>query len=139
MALSGAGWGKVAFGVQAIINIISNPVNSTVPITAEVLKAAGVYDPAKLMGVTTLDVVRANTFVAEAKGLNVADVDVPVVGGHAGTTILPLLSQARPQAVLRRASEGLVGLERGRCGCAGGGRPRGHQHPAAAAAGAPAG
>ena len=90
--------------MQAIINIISNPVNSTVPITAEVLKAAGVYDPAKLMGVTTLDVVRANTFVAEAKGLNVADVDVPVVGGHAGTTILPLLSQARPQAVLRRGS-----------------------------------
>ena len=83
--------------MQAIINIISNPVNSTVPITAEVLKAAGVYDPAKLMGVTTLDVVRANTFVAEAKGLNVADVDVPVVGGHAGTTILPLLSQARAQ------------------------------------------
>ena len=42
---------------------------------------------------TTLDVVRANTFVAEIKGLNVADVDVPVVGGHAGTTILPILSQ----------------------------------------------
>ena len=89
-------------GPQAIINIISNPVNSTVPITAEVLKAAGVYDPAKLMGVTTLDVVRANTFVAEAKGLNVADVDVPVVGGHAGTTILPLLSQARPVACVQK-------------------------------------
>lgn len=89
------------WAAQAIINIISNPVNSTVPITAEVLKAAGVYDPAKLMGVTTLDVVRANTFVAEAKGLNVADVDVPVVGGHAGTTILPLLSQARLQGGLR--------------------------------------
>ncbi|KAK9845460.1 hypothetical protein WJX81_006964 [Elliptochloris bilobata] len=82
---------------KAIINIISNPVNSTVPITAEVLKAAGVYDPAKLMGVTTLDVVRANTFVAEAKGLPVADVDVPVVGGHAGVTILPLLSQTTPK------------------------------------------
>ena len=44
---------------------------------------------------TTLDVVRANTFVAEAKGLAVQDVDVPVVGGHAGITILPLLSQVR--------------------------------------------
>ena len=81
------------YNVQAIINIISNPVNSTVPIAAEVLKAAGVYDKKKLMGVTTLDVVRANTFVAEAKGLDLKDVDVPVVGGHAGTTILPLLSQ----------------------------------------------
>ena len=78
---------------QAILNIITNPVNSTVPITAEALKAAGVYDPKKVLGVSTLDVVRANTFVAEAKGLNVKDVDVPVVGGHAGVTILPLLSQ----------------------------------------------
>ena len=79
--------------LQAVLNIISNPVNSTVPIAAEVLKAAGVYDKKKLLGVTTLDVVRANTFVAEAKGLDLKDVDVPVVGGHAGTTILPLLSQ----------------------------------------------
>lgn len=80
---------------QAVLHIISNPVNSTVPIAAEVLTRAGVYDPRKLMGVTTLDVVRANTFVAEAKGLDLKDVDVPVIGGHAGITILPLLSQAR--------------------------------------------
>ena len=55
-----------ARGLQAIINIISNPVNSTVPIAAETLKAAGVFDPKKVIGVTTLDVVRANTFVAGA-------------------------------------------------------------------------
>lgn len=40
-----------------MINMISNPVNSTVPIAAEILKAAGVYDKRKLFGVTTLDVV----------------------------------------------------------------------------------
>ena len=67
------------------------------PIAAEVLKAAGVYKPSKLIGVSTLDVVRANCFVAEAKGLDVRDVDVPVVGGHAGTTILPLVSQVCTQ------------------------------------------
>jgi len=77
--------------------IISNPVNSTVPIAAEVLKAAGCYDPKKLMGVTTLDVCRARTFVANAKGLDVNTVNVPVVGGHAGTTIVPLLSQTTPK------------------------------------------
>ncbi|KAK9818324.1 hypothetical protein WJX72_010603 [[Myrmecia] bisecta] len=82
---------------NAVINIISNPVNSTVPIAAEVLKKAGKYDKRKVIGVTTLDVVRANTFVAEEKGLDLKDVDVPVVGGHAGTTILPLLSQASPK------------------------------------------
>jgi hypothetical protein len=141
---------------QAVVHIISNPVNSTVPIAAEVLKKAGVYDKRKVraaaaarwhmpwregprrlaapcplprcpspapimplacgaphaasgpvqarvlpppplhlqvMGVTTLDIVRSNTFVAEAKGLDMRDVDVPVIGGHAGITILPLLSQ----------------------------------------------
>eukprot|EP00210_Caulerpa_lentillifera_P007369 g7043.t1 len=80
----------------AVLNIISNPINSTVAIAAEALKAAGVYDPKKLIGVTTLDVVRSNTFIAEAKNLDVKDVDIPVIGGHAGTTILPLLSQTSP-------------------------------------------
>ncbi|KAI7836927.1 hypothetical protein COHA_009259 [Chlorella ohadii] len=83
----------------AILNIISNPVNSTVPIAAEVLKKAGVYDKRKVMGVTTLDVVRANTFIAEAKGLDTRDVDVPVIGGHAGETILPLISQTTPKVL----------------------------------------
>ena len=78
---------------KAMIAIISNPVNSTVPIAAEVLKKKGVYDPKKLFGVTTLDVVRAKTFVAEHQGADVLSTDVTVIGGHAGTTIIPLLSQ----------------------------------------------
>ena len=44
---------------------------------------------------TTLDVCRSNTFVGELKGVDPANIEVPVVGGHAGATILPLLSQAR--------------------------------------------
>lgn len=78
---------------SALINIITNPVNSTVPIAAEVLKAADAFDPAKLMGVTTLDVVRSNTFITELKELDMKFVDVPVIGGHSGVTILPLLSK----------------------------------------------
>ncbi|CAB4281014.1 unnamed protein product [Prunus armeniaca] len=85
---------------EAFIHIISNPVNSTVPIAAEVLKKKGVYNPKKLFGVTTLDVVRANTFVAQKKNLKLIDVDVPVVGGHAGITILPLLSKTKPSVSL---------------------------------------
>lgn len=56
---------------------------------------AGTYDPRKLLGVTKLDVVRANTFIAEILGVEPSDVSVPVIGGHAGATILPLLSQVR--------------------------------------------
>ena len=78
---------------NACYAIISNPVNSTVPIWKAVLENAGVYDKRKLFGVTTLDVVRANTFVAENQDFDVETIDVPVIGGHAGTTILPLLSQ----------------------------------------------
>ncbi|KAG6496624.1 malate dehydrogenase, glyoxysomal-like isoform X1 [Zingiber officinale] len=81
---------------NAIVNLISNPVNSTVPIAAEVFKKAGTYDPKRLLGVTTLDVVRANTFVAEVLGIDPREVDVPVIGGHSGITILPLLSQVKP-------------------------------------------
>lgn len=42
-----------------------------------------------LFGVTTLDVVRASTFVAEIVGdLSLSkDVVVPVVGGHSGVTV----------------------------------------------------
>mmetsp|Transcript_15175 Transcript_15175/g.18772 ORF Transcript_15175/g.18772 Transcript_15175/m.18772 type:complete len:336 (+) Transcript_15175:98-1105(+) len=77
---------------DAFFLIISNPVNSTVPIFAEVLKAAGVYNPKKLFGVTTLDVTRANTFCADALKRPVKELNVQVLGGHAGTTILPVLS-----------------------------------------------
>merc|ERR1719162_535591 len=85
--------GCAEFCPDAMIAVISNPVNSTVPIAAEVLKKAGVYNPKKLVGVTTLDVCRANTFLAANQGWNPKDVDVTVIGGHAGITILPLLSQ----------------------------------------------
>ena len=78
---------------KACIGIITNPVNTTVAIAAEVLKKAGVYDKNKLFGVTTLDIIRSNTFVAELKGKLPTEIEVPVIGGHSGVTILPLLSQ----------------------------------------------
>eukprot|EP01099_Mayorella_cantabrigiensis_P008492 TRINITY_DN798_c0_g1_i1.p1 TRINITY_DN798_c0_g1~~TRINITY_DN798_c0_g1_i1.p1 ORF type:complete len:340 (-),score=117.75 TRINITY_DN798_c0_g1_i1:59-1078(-) len=78
---------------NAWIAIITNPVNTTVPIAAEVLKKHGVFNPHKLFGVTTLDIVRSNTFVAELKSQDVTKVNVSVIGGHSGVTILPVLSQ----------------------------------------------
>lgn len=91
---------ELAHGVGTVcpdahVLIIANPVNSTVPITAEILKRLGKYNPKKVYGVTTLDVVRAGTFVSESQGWSAKDTDVTVVGGHAGATILPLLSQIK--------------------------------------------
>ena len=77
---------------NACFAIVTNPVNSTVPIAAEVLKAAGVYDKRKLFGVTTLDVIRSNTFVAQTLGKSTDEINVNVIGGHSSVTILPLLS-----------------------------------------------
>jgi len=77
---------------DAWIAIITNPVNSTVPVAAEVLKHAGVYKPNKLFGVSTLDVVRAQTFIGELKGLNAAEIQVDVIGGHSPETMIPVLS-----------------------------------------------
>lgn len=79
---------------DANILIISNPVNSTVPITAEVFKSKGVYNPKKLFGVTTLDVVRASRFISQLKNTDPANENITVVGGHSGATIVPLLSQS---------------------------------------------
>lgn len=79
---------------NAAVLIISNPVNSTVPIVAEVFKSKGTYNPKKLFGVTTLDVIRASRFVSEIGHTNPVNEKITVVGGHSGNTIVPLLSQS---------------------------------------------
>lgn len=66
---------------------------------------AGVYDKNKLFGVTTLDIIRSNTFVAELKGKLPTEVEVPVIGGHSGVTILPLLSQIPGVSFTEQAAE----------------------------------
>lgn len=89
--------GIAQYSPDAYILIISNPVNSTVPIAAEVLKKAGKFNPKKLFGVTTLDVVRAETFVQDITGeKDPSKTVIPVVGGHSGETIVPLFSLAKP-------------------------------------------
>jgi len=74
---------------NAVVGLIVNPVNSVVPAMCELWKKKGL-DPCKIVGISTLDVVRANKFVQE---ITSKPAEVPVVGGHAGKTILPLFSQ----------------------------------------------
>ncbi|KAF5314309.1 hypothetical protein D9619_011755 [Psilocybe cf. subviscida] len=64
---------------KAFVLVISNPVNSTVPIVAEIFKKHGVFDPKRqVIGDLSLS----------------KEIVVPVVGGHSGVTIVPLLSQS---------------------------------------------
>ncbi|KAK6454855.1 mitochondrial malate dehydrogenase [Scheffersomyces xylosifermentans] len=93
---------------NAAILVISNPVNSTVPIVAEVFKSKGVYNPKKLFGVTTLDVLRASRFVSEVAGTNPVNEKVTVVGGHSGITIVPLLSQTNHKDLDTETRDALI-------------------------------
>ncbi|XP_017871382.1 PREDICTED: malate dehydrogenase-like isoform X1 [Drosophila arizonae] len=80
----------------AMVVIVTNPVNAIVPMAAEVLRQHKVYDPKRLFGVTTLDCVRAERFIGDYLKISPTKVKIPVIGGHAGTTILPIMSQCQP-------------------------------------------
>jgi len=80
------------FCPEAILAMVVNPVNSVVPAMAALYKKKGL-DPKKIVGVTTLDCVRANKFVSEITGKHPSEINIPVIGGHAGVTIMPVFSQ----------------------------------------------
>ena len=82
---------------NAVAGIISNPVNSTVPIWCETLEKAGKLDDKKIYGVCTLDHVRARKFLGDHAGVHPKDVKIAVIGGHAGASILPILSGVTPK------------------------------------------
>ena len=82
---------------------------------AEILRAKGKFNPKKLFGITTLDVIRAATFVAHLSGTSPEDLSVPVVGGHSTHTIVPLFSQSTPAVNLSR-NELKYLIERVQCG-----------------------
>lgn len=80
---------------KSIIIVVSNPINPLVPFAAEILKKHNAFDARRLFGVTTLDVVRAETFLAEMLGTmseHGPGVEVDVIGGHSTETIVPLFS-----------------------------------------------
>ncbi|EDO14798.1 hypothetical protein Kpol_1076p4 [Vanderwaltozyma polyspora DSM 70294] len=73
--------------------LISNPVNSLLPVLQSVLN--DVY-LGRCFGITELDLVRASTFVNGFMDNSASSSNempyVPVIGGHSGDTILPVLS-----------------------------------------------
>ncbi|XP_037912065.1 malate dehydrogenase, mitochondrial-like [Hermetia illucens] len=80
---------------KALIVIITNHVNSCVPIAAEVLKSKGKYYPRRLFAVSTLDIVRGRKFISDSCKVDVNTVDIPVIGGYSGVTIIPVTSQCK--------------------------------------------
>jgi len=97
------------FCPEAVVALIVNPVNSVVPAMCELWIKAGLSEK-QIVGVTSLDCVRAEKFVHELTGAPVETINVPVVGGHAGTTILPLFSQCPAAASI--AAEQIPDLDK---------------------------
>ena len=88
---------------SAFVAIVTNPVNSMVPIFVETLRHGGVDTPEKrVFGVTSLDVIRASHFVSATLASDPKMTQVPVVGGHGGESILALVSQTVPSAVFEK-------------------------------------
>ncbi|XP_017476015.1 PREDICTED: malate dehydrogenase, mitochondrial-like [Rhagoletis zephyria] len=81
---------------KALFGIITNPVNSCVPAAAEILKQKNSFDPKRLFGITTLDEVRARTFIGQILDVEPCKVNIPVIGGHSGETIIPVIAQCKP-------------------------------------------
>ena len=55
-----------------------------------------------------MDVLRAARFVSEVAGTNPVNENVPVVGGHSGVTIVPLLSQTKHKDLSGETRDALV-------------------------------
>lgn len=74
----------VVYCPQAMLAIITNPINSIIPFAAAFLDHYGIFDYRRLFGITTLDHLRAQHFAGQR---------IQVIGGHCQKTMLPLLSQ----------------------------------------------
>lgn len=77
--------------------VISNPVNSLVPLMVSTLAnsphSANTNIEARVYGITHLDLVRASTFVQQLNSFKSNNApDIPVIGGHSGDTIIPVFS-----------------------------------------------
>uniref|UniRef100_A0A1I8FTB0 Malate dehydrogenase, mitochondrial n=1 Tax=Macrostomum lignano TaxID=282301 RepID=A0A1I8FTB0_9PLAT len=81
---------------KAMICIVTNPVpNSTVPIAAEILKKHNAYDPRRLFWSHHAGHCAIQTHLwPRPRGWTCPS--VPVIGGHSGVTIIPVISQAVP-------------------------------------------
>merc|ERR1711865_501540 len=93
---------------MGMVALIVNPVNSVVPAMATLWEKKGL-NPMNVVGVTTLDCVRAEKFVHEITGKPLEEIIIPVIGGHAGTTILPLFSQNQHSRTI--AADKIPGLD----------------------------
>ncbi|KAL4714477.1 hypothetical protein ACJJTC_017772 [Scirpophaga incertulas] len=78
------------------VGILTEPVNTLVPLAAEILKHHGDYNQKKLFGITSIDHYRVQDLYSRYNDISVTKCVVPVIGGRSEKTAVPLISQAKP-------------------------------------------
>ena len=92
---------------EAVIVVANGRVNVTLPLVSCALKECDSFDGNRVLGCTSLDLLRANHLYR--KQLRLApNAFLPVIGGSSPGTRVPLFSQARPKAKLSLVSMLLV-------------------------------
>ncbi|XP_067004007.2 malate dehydrogenase, mitochondrial [Anabrus simplex] len=81
---------------RALFVVVTNPINSLVPVVSEVLHHHHSYDANRVFGLAHTHVVRASTLAARAKQLDPQKLIVPVIGGNDPPTVIPVFTQAKP-------------------------------------------
>lgn len=93
---------------NAFVLLLTNPINSLLPLFTEVYRRKGIDGSQRLFGMSSLDAIRTATFVSNELHIAPSMCTVPVIGGHAGTTIIPLLSQLQGNYYNRLDAEAIT-------------------------------
>ncbi|KAG5895772.1 hypothetical protein JTB14_001620 [Gonioctena quinquepunctata] len=89
----------VEFNPKAVLCISKPPLEALIPVVTEEYKKAGVYDSRRIIGITNVTCMRANSLIAAESGKNAAEVMCPVVGGSSLNCVVAVLSQVRPKGL----------------------------------------
>lgn len=81
---------------MALVAIFTKPVTATLSMVSEIYKHAGKWDPNRLIGSASTEIMRIETITGNILDLNPASISIPMAGGADLNTIVPLLSCAKP-------------------------------------------
>jgi malate dehydrogenase len=89
------------YNPKAFVLAVTNPINSILPIICQVYKDYNNYNFKKILGLTSIDCIRAAAFLNQMiEGIDPLSVKVPIIGGHCNSTIVPLFSHITPKLSL---------------------------------------
>lgn len=86
----------IAICPTALVAIFTKPITSTLAMVSEIYKCAGKWDPNKLFGSVSTEIMQIEAITGDILDLDPASILIPVVGGADTNTIVPLLSRAKP-------------------------------------------